>query len=157
MKAIITTIGKLLILLGAAIGLFGLLGAIIEKDIKNGTFIIFIGILAACFGDSLLDDAKKMSTKQKHKRNMAIEKIKYIKLEFGESENAVKPLFEVSPMFSKYNGRYSCFIDSVLMTLPGTKKVIGIYDKNKNALPMNYCFAIEGKEGDDFGFVVIWN
>ena len=116
---------------------------------------LIIGGLLLFLGSTLITEGEKMSIK--YHRIPELDKVRYIQIRFRDRKEDNIILYEVSPVFSKYDGTYSFFIDSVLICMDNVKKeVVGLLDANKNPIPMSrFSFRTEKASGaDDCGFVV---
>ena len=158
-----TLVKKVLLVIGIALmvisGLFFILFIVgwIQGGFGEALIGLIFAVLILLAGVTVA--AKSMDMPVKYRRDPIIESVRFMKFRFGKIDNPAdytEPVYPVEPRFSKYDGTYSFFVDSCLMTMDGCfREVIGLFDERQYPIPLdNFNFSFEAADSGECGFVV---
>lgn len=154
---------KLLIVLSIISAIFAIVALIdILRVGPAADLVAGAGVFAilGCWLFSLSNRITESTRPTDYPRIPELERVRYMKIRFqgGKYNDYIEPLHEVSPVFSKYTGKYSYFIDTCFMTMDGyTKTVVAMYDADNKPISIRpYSFEFIAADSGDCGFVEVW-
>ena len=160
MKKALKKILKILSIISAIFAIVALIdilrvGPAADLVVGAGLFAIL-----GCWLFSLSNRIKESTGPTDYPRIPELERVRYMKIRFqgGKLNDRIEPLHEVTPIFSKYTGKYSFFIDTCFMTMDGySKTVIAMYDADNKPISISrYSFEFKAADSGDCGFVEVW-